>query len=244
MNLGIRHIEADLGSEPADTFHRDLHKDLKADFILANPPFNMKDWGGERLREDVRWKYGKPPAGNANFAWVQHFIHHLAPNGLAGFVLANGSMSSNSSGEGEIRKNITEANLVDCMVALPGQLFYSTQIPACLWFQDIFGQVFIPILRIGVLLLQERCPTFFEGVRNIFQEDQAEYNVFILSRIQMATQLIRCLEIKSRPILQLKILGFDAELVHEVSAMVFNGPYGTVEQLGYFFVAQPTDDQS
>lgn len=135
MNMAIRHIEANLGSENADSFHRDLHKDLKADFILANPPFNMKDWGGERLREDVRWKkFGKPPANNANFAWVQHFIHHLAPNGLAGFVLANGSMSSNTSGEGEIRKNIIEADLVDCMVALPGQLFYSTQIPVCLWF--------------------------------------------------------------------------------------------------------------
>ena len=113
---------------------RDLHPDLKADFILANPPFNMSDWGGERLREDKRWKYGVPPAGNANYAWVQHFIHHLAPNGTAGFVLANGSMSSNTSGEGEIRKAIIEADLVDCMVAMPGQLFYSTPIPVCLWF--------------------------------------------------------------------------------------------------------------
>ena len=110
------------------------HPDLKADFILANPPFNDSDWGGERLREDKRWKYGVPPAGNANFAWVQHFIHHLAPTGIAGFVLANGSMSSNQSGEGEIRKAIVEADLVDCMIALPGQLFYSTQIPVCLWF--------------------------------------------------------------------------------------------------------------
>lgn len=134
MNLAIRGIDCNLGSEPADTFHRDLHPDLKADYILANPPFNMSDWGGERLKDDKRWKFGVPPAGNANFAWVQHFIHHLAPTGLAGFVLANGSMSSNTSGEGEIRKNIIEADLVDCMVALPGQLFYSTQIPACLWF--------------------------------------------------------------------------------------------------------------
>jgi type I restriction enzyme M protein len=134
MNLAIRGIENNLGPENADSFHRDLHKDLKADFIIANPPFNMSDWGGERLREDVRWKYGVPPVGNANFAWVQHFIHHLAPTGLAGFVLANGSMSSNQSGEGEIRKNIIEADLVDCMVALPGQLFYNTQIPVCLWF--------------------------------------------------------------------------------------------------------------
>jgi type I restriction enzyme M protein len=134
MNLAIRGIEANLGPHHADSFQNDLHKDLKADFILANPPFNMSDWGGERLREDVRWKYGVPPPGNANFAWVQHIIHHLSPNGVAGFVLANGSMSSNQSGEGEIRKAIVEADLVDCMIALPPQLFYGTQIPACLWF--------------------------------------------------------------------------------------------------------------
>ncbi|MEA4909163.1 MAG: class I SAM-dependent DNA methyltransferase [Anaerolineaceae bacterium] len=134
MNLAIRGIEGDLGKEPADSFHRDQHPDLKADFILANPPFNMSDWGGGVLREDKRWKYGVPPAGNANFAWVQHFIYHLSPNGAAGFVLANGSMSSNTSGEGEIRKAMIEDDLVDCMVALPGQLFYSTQIPVCLWF--------------------------------------------------------------------------------------------------------------
>jgi len=134
MNLAIRGIPSDLGKENADSFHRDLHPDLKADFILANPPFNMSDWGGDRLREDKRWKYGAPPTGNANYAWVQHFIHHLAPNDTAGFVLANGSMSSNTSGEGEIRKAIIEADLVDCMVALPGQLFFSTQIPVCLWF--------------------------------------------------------------------------------------------------------------
>ena len=134
MNLAIRGIEGDLGKQPADSFHNDQHPDLKADYILANPPFNMSDWGGDSLREDKRWKYGKPPVGNANFAWVQHFIHHLSPNGTAGFVLANGSMSSNTSGEGEIRKAIIEDDLVDCMVALPGQLFYSTQIPVCLWF--------------------------------------------------------------------------------------------------------------
>jgi type I restriction enzyme M protein len=134
MNLAIRGIEANLGPHHADTFHNDLHPDLKADFILANPPFNMSDWGGERLREDVRWKYRAPPVGNANFAWVQHMIHHLAPGGIAGFVLANGSMSSNQSGEGEIRKAIIEADLVDCIIALPAQLFYGTGIPACLWF--------------------------------------------------------------------------------------------------------------
>ncbi len=132
MNLAIRGIEADFGPEQADTFRRDLHKDLKAQFVIANPPFNDSDW--HRADDDVRWAYGVPPKGNANFAWVQHFIHHLAPDGFAGFVLANGSMSSNQSGEGEIRKAIIEADLVDCMVALPGQLFYSTQIPVCLWF--------------------------------------------------------------------------------------------------------------
>jgi type I restriction enzyme M protein len=134
MNLAIRGIDGNLGAENADSFHRNLHKDLKADYILANPPFNSSDWGGEHLREDARWKFGAPPVGNANYAWVQHFIHHLAPTGIAGFVLANGSMSSNQSGEGEIRQRIVEADLVDCMVALPGQLFYSTQIPVCLWF--------------------------------------------------------------------------------------------------------------
>ena len=132
MNLAIRGIEGQIAH--GDSFHNDRFPDLKADYILANPPFNISDWGGERLREDKRWKYGIPPKGNANFAWVQHIIHHLAPHGVAGFVLANGSMSSNQSGEGEIRKNIIKADLVDCMVALPGQLFYSTQIPACLWY--------------------------------------------------------------------------------------------------------------
>jgi len=117
-----------------DSFHNDRHPDLKADYVLANPPFNDSDWRGELLKNDKRWVYGVPPAGNANFAWVQHFIYHLAPTGLAGFVLANSSMSSNQSGEGEIRKAIIEADLVDCMVALPGQLFYATQIPVCLWF--------------------------------------------------------------------------------------------------------------
>ncbi|BAY52766.1 type I restriction system adenine methylase [Thermostichus vulcanus NIES-2134] len=132
MNLAIRGIDGQIAQ--GDTLHNDCFPDLKADFILANPPFNMKEWGGDRLHNDARWKYGVPPVGNANFAWVQHIIHHLAPTGYAGFVLANGSMSSNQSGEGEIRKHIIEADLVDCMVALPGQLFYSTQIPACLWF--------------------------------------------------------------------------------------------------------------
>ena len=163
MNLAIRGIEGNLGDEPADSFHRDLHKDLKADYVLANFPFNVSDWGGDRLREDVRWKLGAPPVGNANFAWIQHIIHHLAPHGMAGFVSANGAMSSNQSGEGEIRKAIIEADLVDCMVALPGQLFYTTQIPVCLWFiarnkrnnrfRDRRGQtLFIDARKLGSLI--------------------------------------------------------------------------------------------
>jgi type I restriction enzyme M protein len=162
MNLAIRSIECNLGDHNADSFHADLHKDLKADFILANPPFNISDWGGERLPFDVRWKYGLPPTGNANFAWVQHIVHHLAPRGVAGFVLANGSMSSNQSGEGQIRTALVDADLVDCMIALPGQLFFSTQIPACLWFlardkrdarcRDRGGQtLFIDARKLGVL---------------------------------------------------------------------------------------------
>ncbi len=152
MNLAIRGVEGQIAH--GDTFHNDRHPDLRADFILANPrhlpqrpsprpegrlhpgqpPFNVSDWRGELLKTDKRWTYGVPPPGNANFAWVQHIVCHLAPGGVAGFVLANGSMSSSQSGEGEIRKNLIEADLVDCMVALPAQLFYSTQIPACLWF--------------------------------------------------------------------------------------------------------------
>jgi type I restriction enzyme M protein len=161
MNLAIRGIDAQIAH--GDTFHNDRHPDLKADYVLANPPFNDSDWRGELLKEDKRWAYGVPPAGNANFAWVQHFIHHLAPTGLAGFVLANGSMSSNQSGEGEIRKAMIEADLVDCMVALPGQLFYSTQIPVCLWFlartkkngrfRDRRGEVlFIDARKLGTLV--------------------------------------------------------------------------------------------
>jgi len=134
MNLAIRGIEANLGPKHADSFHNDLHPSLKADFILANPPFNVSDWGGERLKDDLRWKYGIPYEGNANYAWIQHFVHHLAPNGTAGFVLANGSLTSETSTEGEIRKAILEADLVDCIISLPGQLFLTTSIAACLWF--------------------------------------------------------------------------------------------------------------
>ena len=163
MNLAIRGIEANLGPHNADTFRNDLHKDLKADFILANPPFNMSTWGGEGLRDDVRWKFGAPPPRNANYAWIQHMIHHLAPTGIAGFVMANGSMSSQSSGEGEIRKAIVQADLVDCMIALPGQLFYGSMIPAALWFlardkangkfRDRHGQIlFIDARKLGHLV--------------------------------------------------------------------------------------------
>jgi type I restriction enzyme M protein len=160
MNLAIRGIDAQIAH--GDTFHNDRNPDLKADYVIANPPFNDSDWRGELLKTDKRWVYGVPPAGNANYAWVQHFIYHLAPTGLAGFVLANGSMSSNQSGEGEIRKKIIEADLVDCMVALPGQLFYATQIPVCLWFlakykkngrfRDRRGEtLFIDARKLGVL---------------------------------------------------------------------------------------------
>ncbi len=150
MNMAIRGIDADIKWNEKGSFLQDAHKDLKADYILANPPFNDEDWGFSKVKNDVRWKYGLPPpgntrkqedgtsisvdGGNSNYAWIQHFIHHLTPNGIAGFVMANGSMSTNMSNEGEIRKSIIEADLVDCMIALPGQLFYTTQIPVCLWF--------------------------------------------------------------------------------------------------------------
>ncbi len=134
MNLAIRGIDADLGQYNADTFFNDCHPTMRADYIMANPPFNLSDWGADKLVDDVRWQYGMPPAGNANFAWLQHMIYHLAPNGKIGMVLANGSLSSQAGGEGEIRKNIINADLVECIVAMPTQLFYTTQIPVSLWF--------------------------------------------------------------------------------------------------------------
>ena len=134
MNLAIRQLEANLGKHNADSFHDDQHKTLKANYILANPPFNVSDWGGERLQDDVRWKYGVPPVGNANFAWLQHMIYHLSPaGGVCGTVLANGSLSSNTSNEGNIRKNMIIGEVVECIVAMPGQLFYSTGIPVSIW---------------------------------------------------------------------------------------------------------------
>ena len=168
MNLAVRGIDADIRWNNEGSFHKDELPDLKADFILANPPFNVSDWGGDRLREDARWTFGVPPTGNANYAWLQHIHHHLAPNGTAGVVLANGSMSSAQSGEGDIRRALVEANAVDCMIALPGQLFYSTQIPACLWFlarnknpggdyRDRRGEVlFIDARRLGHMIDRTR----------------------------------------------------------------------------------------
>lgn len=133
MNMAIRGIDFDFGKDPSDTFSKNQHSDLKADFIMANPPFNISDWGGDKLTKDKRWKYGVPPQNNANFAWVQHMIHHLGPRGYAGIILANGSMASHTNNEGVIRKNIVDSDLVDCMIALPGQFFFNTQIPACIW---------------------------------------------------------------------------------------------------------------
>lgn len=179
MNLAVRGIDSDIRWNNEGSFHKDELRDLKADYILANPPFNISDWGGDRLREDVRWRFGAPPVGNANYAWLQHIYHHLAPNGTAGVVLANGSMSSNQSGEGDIRKAMLEADAVDCMVALPGQLFYSTQIPACLWFlarnknpgrglRDRRGQVlFIDARKMGVLVDRTRRELTDEEVQKI-----------------------------------------------------------------------------
>ena len=162
MNLALRGIEADLGERSADSFTAELHPDLRADFILANPPFNISKWWDAKLADDPRWKYGTPPEGNANFAWVQHFIHHLGPKGTAGFVLANGSLSSKSSGEGEIRRKLVEADLVDCIVAMPEKLFFNTGIPVSLWFvskdrhgnghRDRHGEVlFIDARKLGRL---------------------------------------------------------------------------------------------
>lgn len=134
MNLAVRGIDAEIKWNSEGSFHKNELPDLRADYILANPPFNVSDWGGDRLREDSRWKFGPPPLGNANFAWLQHIIHHLAPTGTAGVILANGSMSSTQNGEGDIRRALVEGEVIDCMVAMPGQLFYSTQIPVCIWF--------------------------------------------------------------------------------------------------------------
>jgi type I restriction enzyme M protein len=168
MNLAVRGIDADIRWNNEGSFHKDELRDLRFDYVLANPPFNISDWGGERLREDARWTFGAPPVSNANYAWLEHILWHLAPNGTAGVVLANGSMSSAFSGEDAIRKAMVEADVVDCMISLPGQLFYSTQIPACLWFlarnknrgarlRDRRGEVlFIDARRLGTLVDRTR----------------------------------------------------------------------------------------
>ena len=134
MNLAVRGIDAEIKWNSEGSFHKDELPDLRADYVLANPPFNISDWGGDRLKEDARWKFGAPPAGNANFGWLQHILHHLAPTGTAGVILANGSMSSSQNGEGDIRRAMVDGDVIDCMIAMPGQLFYSTQIPVCIWF--------------------------------------------------------------------------------------------------------------
>ncbi len=179
MNLAIRGIEANLGEYNADTFFNDCHPTLRADFIMANPPFNLSDWGADKLKDDVRWKYGMPPAGNANFAWLQHMIHHLAPNGKIGMVLANGSLSSQSGGEGEIRQNIINADLVECIVAMPTQLFYTTQIPVSLWFlaknkKQPGKTLFIDARKLGTMVTRK--------LRELTEEDIAKiadtYNAY------------------------------------------------------------------
>ena len=178
MNMAVRGIDADIKWNNEGSFHKDELPDLKADFILANPPFNVSDWGGDRLREDVRWKYGIPPVGNANYAWLQHIVHHLAPNGTAGVVLASGSMSSNSKGEGDVRKSLIENDLVDCMVNLPANLFYGVTIPCCLWFltknknpkglRDRKGEVlFIDARKLGKMVDRARRDFSSEDVGKI-----------------------------------------------------------------------------
>lgn len=185
MNMAIRGIEADFGPYQADTFFNDLHKSLKADFIMANPPFNLSNWGQDKLQEDVRWKYGMPPAGNANYAWIQHMIHHLAPNGKIGLVLANGALSTQTSGEGEIRKKIIEDDLVEGIVALPTQLFYSVTIPVTLWFisknkKQKGKTIFIDARKMGFMLNRKHRDFTEEDINMIadtftaFQEGTSE----------------------------------------------------------------------
>ena len=185
MNLAIRGIEADLGKFSADTFFNDCHPQLKADFIMANPPFNLSGWGQDKLLDDVRWQYGTPPANNANFAWLQHMIWHLAPNGRIGMVLANGSLSSQSGGEGEIRKNIINADLVDCIVAMPSQLFYTTQIPVSLWFlaknkKQKGKTLFIDARKLGTMVTRKLRELTGEDIQRIADT----YNAFVDGTIE------------------------------------------------------------
>ena len=178
MNLAIRGIEANLGKFNADTFFDDQHPTLKADFVMANPPFNLSDWGGNRLTDDVRWKYGTPPDGNANFAWIQHIIHHLAPSGRAGVVLANGSLSSQTGGEGDIRQRLVEADLVDCIIAMPSQLFYTTGIPVSIWFFNRHKQqqgktLFIDAREMGTMVTRKLRELTEEDIMRIAQTYQS-----------------------------------------------------------------------
>lgn len=180
MNLAIRGIDADLGKFNADTFFNDCHPTLRADFIMANPPFNLSDWGADKLADDVRWQYGTPPSGNANFAWLQHMIYHLAPNGRIGMVLANGSLSSQSGGEGEIRKNIINADLVDCIVAMPTQLFYTTQIPVSLWFlsknkKQKGKTLFLDARKLGTMVSRKNRELTDDDIRRIADT----YNAYV-----------------------------------------------------------------
>ena len=180
MNLAIRGIEPDLGEYAADTFLNDRHPTMRADYILANPPFNLSNWGADKLADDVRWQYGMPPAGNANFAWLQHMIYHLAPGGRIGMVLANGSLSSQSGGEGEIRKNIIEADLVDWIVAMPSQLFYTTQIPVSLWFlaknkKQKEKTLFIDARKMGTMVTRKLRELIEEDIQKI----AVTYNAFV-----------------------------------------------------------------
>lgn len=181
MNLAIRGIEPDLGKYAADTFLNDQHPTMRADYIMANPPFNLSDWGADKLREDVRWKYGTPPAGNANFAWLQHMIYHLNPTGgKIGMVLANGSLSSQSGGEGEIRKNIINADLVECIIAMPTQLFYTTQIPVSLWFLNKQKKqggktLFIDARKMGTMVSRKLRELTDEDIKKIADT----YNAFV-----------------------------------------------------------------
>ena len=180
MNLAIRGIDADLGKYNADTFFNDCHPTLRADYIMANPPFNLSDWGADKLQDDVRWQYGVPPTGNANFAWLQHMIYHLAPNGKIGMVLANGSLSSQSGGEGDIRKNIINADLVDCIVAMPTQLFYTTQIPVSLWFlaknkKQKGKTLFIDARKMGTMVTRKLRELSEDDIKKIADT----YNAFI-----------------------------------------------------------------
>ena len=179
MNLAIRGIDADLGKYNADTFFNDCHPTMRADYIMANPPFNLSDWGADKLTDDPRWRYGMPPAGNANFAWLQHMIYHLAPNGRIGMVLANGSLSSQSGGEGEIRKDIINADLVDCIVAMPSQLFYTTQIPVSLWFlskgkKQPGKTLFIDARKMGTMVTRKLRELTNEDIEKL----AATYNAF------------------------------------------------------------------